>query len=265
MSYLEAVVLGVIQGLTEFLPVSSSGHLVLAQSLMGVELPGVLFEVVVHLATLCAVCWVYRLRLSQLAHGLIRRDRAQLIYIGMLALATIPAAIVGISMGDTIRAVFESPIVAAGLLLVTGCLVRSIRTRGPLATRNELEPRDALVVGVAQAVAIFPGISRSGSTVAVGTALGIDAIRMAEFSFLLSIPAIGGAAVLQLRDVSTVGAVIGAGPLTVAFAVAAVSGIFAIHIFLRMIEHRTFHRFAYYCWSVGLAYLLAAAIWPELR
>lgn len=265
MNYLEAVVLGVIQGLTEFLPVSSSGHLVLAQSLMGVELPGVLFEVVVHVATLCAVCWVYRLRLMRLANGLIRRDRSQLLYIGMLALATIPAAIVGISLGDTVKAVFESPIIAAGLLLVTGCLVRSVRTRGPLATRNKLEPRDALVVGVAQAVAIFPGISRSGSTVAVGTALGIDAIRMAEFSFLLSIPAIGGAAILQLRDVSAVGAAIGVGPLAIAFAVAAVSGIFAIHIFLRMLERRTFHRFAYYCWSVGLAYLLAAAIWPELR
>ena len=265
MSYLEAVVLGVVQGLTEFFPVSSSGHLVIAQSLMGVELPGVLFEVVVHVASLCAVCWVYRVRLSQLASGLVRRDRAQFVYVGMLALATIPAAIVGISMGDIVEAVFESPSVAAGLLLVTGCLVRSIRTRGPLAARNELKPRDALVVGVAQAVAILPGISRSGSTVAVGTALGIDAIRIAEFSFLLSIPAIGGAAVLQLRDIGAVGVMIGAGPLAVAFIVAALSGIFAIHIFLRMIERRTFHRFAYYCWSVGLTYLLAAAMWPELR
>ena len=265
MNYLEAVVLGVVQGLTEFLPVSSSGHLVLAQSLMGVELPGVLFEVVVHLATLCAVCWVYRVRLLQLASGLIRRDRAQVIYTGMLALATIPAVIVGISLGDTVEAVFESPTIAAGLLLVTGCFVRSIRTRGPLATRNELGPKDAMAVGVAQAVAIFPGISRSGSTVAVGTALGINTIRMAEFSFLLSIPAIGGAAVLQLRDVSSVGAGIGAGPLAVAFTVAAVSGIFAIHIFLGMLDRRTFHRFAYYCWGIGLTYLLAATIWPELR
>jgi undecaprenyl-diphosphatase len=122
-----------------------------------------------------------------------------------------------------------------------------------------------MAVGVAQAVAIFPGISRSGSTVAVGTALGINTIRMAEFSFLLSIPAIGGAAVLQLRDVSSVGAGIGAGPLAVAFTVAAVSGIFAIHIFLGMLDRRTFHRFAYYCWGIGLTYLLAATIWPELR
>lgn len=265
MSYLEAVILGVVQGLTEFLPVSSSGHLVIAQSLMGVKLPGVLFEVVVHVATLCAVCWVYRARLSRIGNGLIRGDRVEIGYVGMLALATIPAAIIGIFLGDSVEAVFERPIVAAALLLVTGFLVRSIRTLGPRATRKELGRRDALVVGFAQAVAILPGISRSGSTVAVGTALGIDTIRIAEFSFLLSIPAIGGAAILQLRDVSVVSAAIGVGPLAVAFIVAALSGVLAIHIFLKMIERRTFHRFAYYCWSVGLTYLVAATLWPELR
>ena len=265
MSFLEAIILGIVQGLTEFLPVSSSGHLVIAQSLMGIKLPGVLFEVVVHVATLCAVCWVYRASLVRLGRGLAGGERTALGYIGLLVLATIPAAIVGIALGDAIEPIFEHPIVVAALLLVTGFLVRSIRTLGPRATRKDLRPQDALIVGLAQAVAILPGISRSGSTVAVGTAMGIDTIRMAEFSFLLSIPVIIGAALLQLPNIGGMGVAIGVGPLAVAFIAASLSGIFAIHMFLKMIEHRTVHRFAYYCWSVGIAYLVASALWPELR
>ena len=265
MSLLDAIILGVVQGFTEFLPVSSSGHLVIAQSLMGLELPGVVFEVAVHLATLCAVCWVYRESLVRLARGFAGDDRRSLGYIGLLALATVPAAAVGVGLSSAHEPLFERPVFAAALLLVTGGIVWSFRIFAPRAKRTRPTARDALGVGLAQALAILPGISRSGSTVAAGTALGVEATRMAEFSFLMSIPAIAGAAILQIPEIGEAGPAIGTLPLAAGFIVAAGSGVLAIRIFLHMLERRTFHRFAYYCWVVGAAYLIAAAIWPELR
>jgi len=265
VTLLQAIILGVIQGITEFLPVSSSGHLVIAQALMGLDLPGVLFEVNVHLATLCAVCWVYRKKLARLLGGAVRGERSSLLYIGLLALATIPAGVVGVGLGDVLEPVFERPSIAAAFLLVTGGLVWSIRTFAPRARKETPNAPQAIWIGVAQALAILPGISRSGSTLAVGTALGIEATRMAEFSFLLSIPAIGGAALLQIPEVAEAGRAIGPLPLIGGFLAAAVSGVIAIRIFLAMLERKTFHRFAYYCWIVGGAYLAAAAIWPALR
>ncbi len=265
MTFLEAFILGIVQGLTEFLPVSSSGHLVMGQALLGLALPGVVFEVVVHVATLCAVCWVYRARLAGLTHGVFTGDRASLAYVGLLLLATIPAAVVGVGLGDVLEPVFERPSIAAGLLLVTGFLVWSIRHSSGRATREEPRVVDALLVGLAQAVAILPGISRSGSTMAAGAALGIKPRRVAEFSFLMSVPAIAGAAVLQIPELGEAGRAIGAAPLVVAFIAAAVSGVFAIRIFLGMLARRTFHRFAYYCWTAGVAYLVASLLWPSLR
>lgn len=265
MTFFEAVLLGVVQGLTEFLPVSSSGHLVLGQALLGLELPGVLFEIVVHVATLCAVTWVYRARLFEITRGVFSRDRSSLIYVGLLGLATVPAGLVGVGLGDVLADVFERPTFAAGFLLVTGVFVWSIRRFSAKATREEVRVRDALFVGVAQALAVLPGISRSGSTVAAGTAGGVEPRKMAEFSFLLSIPAIAGAAVLRIPDAGDAAAAIGTGPLAVAFIAAALSGVLAIRIFLDMLDRKTFHRFAYYCWGAGTAYLIAAFLVPSLR
>lgn len=265
MTLLEAILLGVIQGVTEFLPVSSSGHLVIAQALMGIDLPGVLFEINVHLATLCAVCWVYRESLLRLLKGAVSGDRPSLTYIALLAVATVPAGLVGVGLGDLLEPVFERPTVAAAFLLVTGSLVWSIRIFAPRARSESPNAVQAIGIGMAQALAILPGISRSGSTLAIGTALGVEATRMAEFSFLLSIPAIGGAALLQIPNMAEAGRAIGSLPLIAGFIAAAVSGVIAIRIFLAMLERKTFHRFAYYCWTAGAAYLAAAAIWPTLR
>lgn len=265
MNLVQATLLGIVQGLTEFLPVSSSGHLVLAQSLMGLELPGVVFEIVVHLATLLAVCVVYRRSLGRLTLGVVRGQRAELAYVALIGLATVPAAIVGVAMSDAFESIFDRPVFAAAFLLVTGAIVYTLRWTAPRAERVAPRTGDAIGVGIAQALAILPGISRSGSTVAAGTALGVDAGRMAEFSFLMSIPAIAGAAVLKIPDMAATGRALGAAPLLVAFLAAGVSGVVAIRIFLGMLERRTFHRFAYYCWVAGGAYLAAAAVWPALR
>jgi undecaprenyl-diphosphatase len=263
VSFLEAVVLGLVQGLTEFLPVSSSGHLVMGQALLGIDLPGVTFEVTVHLATLCAVLWVYRSRVGSLALGSVRGDRASWKYLGLLALASIPAGLAGVLARDWFESAFNRPTFAASMLLLTGLLVYSIRRTAPRAEDPAPDAKRAVWIGLAQAAAILPGISRSGATVAMGTWHGVDAVAVAEFSFLMSVPAILGAGLLQLGDAG------GGGPATpvlaAGFAAALVAGISAIRLFVKMLEAGAFHRFAWYCWVAGSAYLVAAALNPGLR
>ena len=191
----EAVLLGVIQGFSEFLPVSSSGHLVLAQALLEIRLPGVAFEVTVHVATLCAVMWVYRRRISELLRGLVQRDQSAVRYVGLLILATLP--------GRRRRACRQG-LPGGGLRKAdrggrpAPCQRAFWPGRSSTADRRAAAERptwlQTVAVGVAQAVAILPGVSRSGATVATGAWLGVDVLRMAEFSFLMSVPAIAGAA-----------------------------------------------------------------------
>ena len=270
MNPLEAALLGLVQGLTEFLPVSSSGHLVLGQALLGIHVPGVAFEVAVHVATLFAVLVVYRSRILELVRGLLTGDQGSAAYVGLLVVASVPAAVIGAAARPFFEGAFERPSLSAGFLLLSGALAWSIdrSTRGESAAgalRDRPSLLGAVVVGLAQALAILPGISRSGSTVAAGAATGVGVVRMAEFSFLLSVPAIGGAALLQSMGGEASWEAVGGGPLVVGFAVATVAGIVAIHLFVRMLRSRRFRWFAYYCWLVGGAYLLAAAASPGLR
>ena len=263
MSLLEALVLGLVQGLTEFLPVSSSGHLVLGQALLGIDLPGVTFEVTLHLATLCAVLWVYRGRVGSLAAGAVRGDGASWAYIGLLALASVPAGLAGVLARDWFESAFGRPVFAAALLMVTGFLVYSVRFSSPRADDPTPSARQAVWIGIAQAAAILPGISRSGATVAMGTWRGVEAVAVAEFSFLMSVPAILGAGLLQLGGAGGAG---GTGSIVLAagFAAALIAGVAAIRLFVRMLEAGAFHRFAWYCWAAGSAYLVAATFLPGL-
>lgn len=265
MTWWEAALLGAVQGVTEFLPVSSSAHLVLGQSALGVRVPGVAFEAAVHLATLVAVLWVYRARLVQLGAGLARGSRDAWLYLGLLALASVPAGALGLWLREPIEATFEEPALAAGLLLVTGAMVVTIRWTAARAEEARPGVAGSILVGFAQAAAILPGISRSGATVAAGVWRGVEPARMAEFSFLLSVPAVGGAALLELGPGRT-GSLGALGPeLAAGFAAAAVTGVLAIHLFVRSLRAGRFHLFAYYCWAVGGGYLAAAWLWPPLR
>jgi undecaprenyl-diphosphatase len=263
MSFLQAIVLGILQGLTEFLPVSSSGHLVMGQALLGIDNPGITFEVTVHLATLCAVLWVYRGRVASLVRGSLRGDRASWSYIGLLFLASIPAGLVGVLARDWFESSFHYPLLAAAMLVVTGFIVYSVRRTAPRAHDPAPDAARAMWIGLAQAAAILPGISRSGATVAMGTWRGVDAVAVAEFSFLMSVPAILGAGVLELSDAVPGGP--GSLVLATGFAAALVAGVSAIRLFVKMIETGSFHRFAWYCWAAGSAYLIAAALNPGLR
>jgi undecaprenyl-diphosphatase len=249
----EAVVLGLLQGLTEFLPVSSSGHLVIGATVLGVPVPGVVFEVFLHVATLLAVVIVYRRKIAELIVGGVRREPTSLRYIGFLILATIPAGLVGIFLKESVEVAFDTPAVTGYMLLVTGALLLSTRLvredRGAL----EITLGIALLMGFAQAFAILPGISRSGTTIVAGIWAGTRGDKAAEFAFLMSIPAIGGAALLELGGLAGMG--IGLGPLLAGFLVALVSGIAAIVTLIWLLRRRAFYLFTFYVWPVALLFL----------
>jgi undecaprenyl-diphosphatase len=257
LSFWEAVILGIVQGATEFLPVSSSGHLVIGQALLGVELPGIFFEVAVHVATLLSVLLVYRERVAGLLVGAMRREREPLRYLGMIVLASVPAGIVGVFFEDAVESLFESPWTVGVALLVTGVLLWSTRAaQRRVQNPTEVTPGPAFLIGVAQAFAITPGISRSGSTVVAGLWLGVEAREAAAFSFLMSIPAISGAALLQLPELLEGEIGMPVLVLLVAFVAAAVTGVLAIRTFLAMLQRKAFHHFGVYCWVVGGGFLL---------
>ncbi|HEB90277.1 MAG TPA: undecaprenyl-diphosphate phosphatase [Deltaproteobacteria bacterium] len=255
MDPIEAVVLGVVQGLTEFFPVSSSGHLAMFQALFGGRERGdLLFEVAVHVATLVAIVFFYRFRIRALATGVFLGDREAIGYTGKLVLATLPSIAVGTWARSWIGTRFSDPLFVAGALIMTGLIVFSSRWTLPRATLESPGWGAALLIGLAQALAILPGISRSGSTVAIALALGIAPRASAEFSFLLGIIAISGAAVLMIPSLqeADAGALLSLGIGGVA---ALVSGVLAIWLFVRMLDRALFHYWAWYCWAVGGAFL----------
>ena len=256
MDTLNALLLGIVQGLTEFLPVSSSGHLVIAQALLGVQPGGgILFEVAVHVATLVAIVIFYRARVFQLAHGTFTADPASWRYVSKLVLGTVPAILVALVARDWVEQQFESPLVVGVCLLTTGAIVWS--TRYTLNRGQHAEPTwlGALIIGCGQAFAILPGITRSGTTVAVALALGLAPLAAAEFSFLLGVVAIAGAAVLMLPELTGLPdaliTTIGFGSIA-----ALISGLIALWLFVWMLREQRFHIFAWYAWALGAAVLV---------
>ncbi len=259
MNYWQGVLLGLIQGLTEFLPISSSGHLVVAEAAVGLTTPGVVVEVVLHVATLLAVTVVYWRRIAYLVGRGVRGDRAAWQDIGLLALASVPAGLSGYFLASTFERAFDSLFAVGCNFLVTGTILWS--TRWVKSARFDRPTAVAAgVIGLAQAVAILPGISRSGTTIAAGMWARVNHEKAAEFSFLLAIPAIAGAAVLQLAELSDSGAAVGWGPMAVSFLAALVSGVMAIRLLVALLERGCFHRFAPYCWSIGVATIWWALI-----
>ncbi len=259
MTLWQGVALGIVQGLTEFLPISSSGHLVVTEKLFNLSSPGVLVEVVLHVATLIAVVFVYRGRLWRLLSGAMLGDRDELHYLMLLAIGTLPAAFIGFFLADWIEKVFDSLMVVGIDFLVTGAILWSTRRapRGDVAKTPSMQT--AGVIGLAQAAAVLPGISRSGSTIATAMWLGLDAVRAAEYSFLLSIPVVLGAAVLQLPNLAADVTAVGAIPLLAGFVASVASGILAIRLLVALLKQGKFHRFAPYCIIVGIATVIWAA------
>lgn len=262
MNLWQAAVLGLIQGLTEFLPVSSSGHLVIADKLLGLPTGDLLFDVVVHVATLAAVVAYYRTDLTAIVKGLISPSMPETAgmsgrrWVALIVLGTIPAVIVGFGLKATIEAAFGDPRGVGFNLMATGAVLFS--TLPLVGRRLRIGWLSALIIGIAQSVAILPGVSRSGSTIAAAMWLGVDRTQAARYSFLLSIPAIAGAFVLHVADFIHAGGTLSGvawGPMCVAFVLAAVSGYVAVAAILRALVHRWFGHFGIWCWIVGILVL----------
>ena len=243
MNIVWAVVLGALQGLTEFLPISSSGHLVLVQSLIpGFSQPGVLFDVTLHFGTLLAVLFFFRKKIMKLSRK----------YVFYIAIATIPAVIFGFILRDTVKLLFLSiPIV--GLALVFTGLVNFLIDKSKDG-EEKLNLKKSIFIGIAQAFSIIPGISRSGFTIFSGVKSGLSSKDAAEFSFLLSVPAVLGANLLEI--VLNIGQKIEYGSYFAGFFTAFIFGVFAIRIVLKFLEEKKFKVFAFYCLVLGVLTLL---------
>ena len=269
MNFFEALLLGILQGLTEFLPVSSSGHLVLAQAFLGLKEPLVFFDVMLHVGTLAAVLVVYRGAIGNLIRGGVtaiakRTVSPELTFIWLILLGSIPTGLIAVLFKDTLEAAFDKVWLASVMLIVTGGILQLPRLMTKRVYHNNGGTSDAAdtgmrwwhapLIGIAQGCAITPGISRSGTTISVALLCGISAKTAAEYSFLLSIPAILGAVVLKMRDVvnTAIPIHIIAGGMLAAFVV----GYIALRLLLVMLNRGKFSVFSYYCLALGLASLI---------
>jgi len=255
----QGIVLGVVQGLSEFLPVSSSGHLVLAQWILGYESPGVTFEVLLHLATLLSVLLVYWRRVVWLVGGMVRGERECWRFGGLLMLASVPAAVAGLSFRDLFEAQFESPIAVGIAFLITAAVLWSTRWVAHQAEESPVGTRSAVFMGLAQVLAILPGVSRSGTTIAAGLWTHAGARASAEFSFLMAVVVIAGTGLLEAVHVAEGGIALELGHLW-AFLAALVSGVGAILFLVMLLRRGRFYLFAPYCAVVGLLTLAWAAM-----
>jgi undecaprenyl-diphosphatase len=256
MSVLESLVLGLVQGVTEFLPVSSSGHLAVLEHLWKLPAESRLpLTTMLHGATALAVIFYFAPLLVRLVRGLWAGDAARRVaswrMVGFIVLASIPAGLVGVLFGSIIDRAFASPLLVGLMLLVTGGVLYGTRFSRPQGETGWVR---ALLVGIGQAIAILPGISRSGATIASGLYLGMERKEAFEFSFLLAIPAITGAFLLEFRKVDL--AVLSPSALAVGMVAAFVAGLAALFVLARTVAGRKLYWFAFYCWAAGLAVIV---------
>lgn len=266
MDILQAIIIGIVQGLTEFLPVSSSAHLVFAQNILGVE-SSLAFDVVLHFGTLIAVIWFFRydiikmlkswwLSIGDILQGRFKQgfyDDAYKRLAWYVILATIPVGIVGVLFDDAVESLFAGALyVPAFFLFVTGTILY-LSQRMPSGNINlhNITKKEALFMGLGQACAVLPGLSRSGTTISAGLVAGLDKEFAAKFSFILSIPAIFGAFVFKLKDI---GSAMDTNvlPIVLGFVASIIAGYLAIKWMLDLIQNRNLDIFSYYCWVVSI-------------
>jgi len=272
MTVLQAILLGALQGLTEFLPVSSSGHLALLQQFFGLHEPALIFDLFVHIATLFAVILMYRHDLRALVTAWfgpwssnalsqvpeVDAERASARRLGMfLIVATIPTAIIGLTFESTFTQLFTLPWAVGLALIATGSLLWCVKQFVLRPGKTEMGIAHALLLGCVQGLAIIPGISRSGSTIATALLCGIPRDMAARFSFLMCIPAILGAALFKSASLSTLSGehmgLIAAGMLS-----ALIVGYGALRMLVRLVQQGNLWRFAFYCWGIGLGAILVS-------
>jgi len=244
LSAWEAVLLGLLQGLTEFLPVSSSGHLIIAQHLLGINEPMLTFDIAVHVGTLAAVISAFWQDVKSLLKNPLSKTML------LLIIGTVPAVLAALLFGDVIESMFSSLGVVAVALVLTGILLLFSDNFQGQGRLEDMSYGKALMVGLFQAAAIVPGLSRSGSTIFASLLGGLSRADAARFSFLLSIPVILGAAAKQLLDAGS-GGIVWHWTYLLGAAVAALAGYAAIRVFLKLLQQRNLRYFACYCWALA--------------
>lgn len=278
----ESIILGLLQGLAEFLPISSSGHLVLGKELLGMNEAGMFFDIMLHAGTLLSIFVVFRKKIVNIILGCLRRDKNQLKEAGYIILASIPTAIIGIGFKKPLESLFENPRAVCCALLVTATLLfvsqwGKTGSKHPECEGVQMNWWRALVTGVVQGIACIPGISRSGSTISGMIFLGVNRKYAGEFSFLMSIPAVGGAALLdaikwiKCQNPETVARYAIEKPekalacadasgftpeLLVGMVVAFIFGVIALKWLMAFVQKGKFHYFSYYLWAAGILGLI---------
>lgn len=266
MENYQAIILGALQGITEFLPVSSSGHLVLGQKLFGVNEPSLAFNIAMHLGTLLAIIVVFYADLKKIIFSLIEclkiliikkefKNNPEIKFISLIIIGSIPTAIIGLIIKKYAMSWFSSPAVVGLMLIITGIILWLSKYFKQELDLKDFSDKKAFLIGISQGIAVIPGISRSGITVVLGLMLGIKRELAARFSFLLSIPAILGAAVLEFFETETLlldQAVI-YGTIT-----AFIIGVLALFLLLKIVKQGKFYLFAPYCWLLGLITLFVS-------
>ena len=260
MHLIKAFVLGIVEGLTEFLPVSSTGHLILFGDWLSFDSGrGKVFEVVIQLGAILAVCWLYRHKIIEVLKGMLRRDPASLRFAGVVLVAFVPSVIFGIIFLKTIKEVLFNPTVVAISLVLGGLIILWVerRERPVMApTVDDIGWLQALGIGLAQIVSMIPGVSRSGATIIGGMVFGVSRTAATEFSFFLAIPTMIGASVL---DLAKNGAALSFGDLVtiaVGFVTAFVSAVVVVKFLIRYVAHHTLSVFAWYRIALGLVLLV---------
>jgi len=265
MDFLEAFILGVIQGLTEFLPVSSSGHIEIGKKLLGVNLDekgGLLFTVMVHFATALSTIVVFNKDIGRIIKGLFEfRWNDETKYVAMLAVSAIPIAIVGLTLKDKIESLFDGNMLIVGLMLLITATLLYMSTKAKVGVKK-VTFSNAIVIGIAQTFAILPGLSRSGTTIATSLLLGIKREKAARFSFLMVLTPIIGASLLDIKKFSEdelLRQSVEIMPLIVGFISAFIVGLLACNVMVKMVKNNKLTPFVVYCYIVG-AIAIATAI-----
>lgn len=259
MNVIEAIVLGIIQGLTEFLPVSSSGHIILGSKILGVEMEeDILFAVVVHFATAVSTIVVFRKEILEIISGLFGKDNEQRIFAIKIILSMIPAALVGLLLKEFIEQYFGEYIWLVGVCLILTAALLFLADKAK-NTNKSVGFVDAILIGIAQAIAILPGVSRSGATISTAVILKIDREKAAKFSFLMVLPLILGMVAMDLKDGEFVANKELALPLIAAFSSAFIVGVVACKAMIALVKKAQLTYFSIYCLVVGL--IAISTIW----
>lgn len=253
---LHDILLGLIQGLTEFLPVSSSGHLVLFSKWLGGADMDVLRETILHAGTLLATVLVFRKQIYAMVLGAFKRDKISIRDIALIATASVPTALIGLGGKDFFEGLFTNYLAVSIALLVTGSFLFATRFLNTKAEGEDLTFLQAFIIGTIQGLAVIPGISRSGSTIVTALFLGVSRRKSGEFSFLISLPAITGVVLLKSLEI-----VKGSGPapeisMLFGFLVSFFSGWLALIFLLRFVQKGKLHHFSWYVWAMGIVGLI---------